>query len=415
MDIQITRTNLEVLRALAYILDIEESEKLYHSWRVAVMAKALGQAKCEDSILGLYVAGLLHDIGTFDMSNRAVHYRRHFESKSSSEVRTHPQRSAAITCGLSDFIPVAKAVLDHHEWINGKGYPRGLKGDQISIESQILRVADKVAFLLDTEKDIDISDLDSLLRLKIGNEFSKDLYNSLIEVIKQEKMWEALLDAKKLEQLTDKIFIQLPVVDDESLDVDKRLISFFGRLLDAKHSYTQGHSLRVAYFSIMIALAMGLPEETIEKIESAAFLHDIGKIGIPKSILDKKGRLTIEEFEIIKKHASFSREIIERIPGLGRLSYVIGTDQEHWNGLGYPRQLKKKEIPIEARIISVADAFDAMTSTRSYHKAISVSEALEELKKSKETDFDPEVVEAAVGVLEGFKNPSIAACYVKSA
>jgi len=414
MDIKVTRTELEVLKALAYILDIEESEKLYHSWRVAVMAKALAQVKCEDSVLMLYVAGLLHDMGTFDLPNRMVHYRRHFEVSTAPEVRIHPQKSAAIACGLSGFIPVAKAVFDHHEWINGKGYPRGLKGEQISLESQILRIADKFAFLLDTEKDIELSDLKPLLGSKIGNEFSKDLYDNLVEIIKQEKLWESLLDTEKLEKLTDKIFTQLPVVDDESLEVDKRLISFFGRLLDAKHSYTQGHSLRVSYFSVIIALAFGLSSEVVERIESAAFLHDIGKIGIPKSILDKRGRLTIEEFEIVKKHASFSREIIERIPGLGRLSYVLGTDQEHWDGSGYPWNLKKKEIPIEARIILVADAFDAMTSTRSYHNAISVPEALDELKKSAGTDLDPEVVGVAVKVLEGFENPSISACYIKS-
>lgn len=415
MDINVTRTDLEVLKALAYILDIEESEKLCHSWRVAVMAKALAQVKCEDSALKLYIAGLLHDMGTFDISNRMVHYRRHFEVSTVPEVRTHPQKSAAIACGLSGFIPVARVILDHHEWINGKGYPRGLKGEQISLESQILRIADKFAFLLDTEKDIELMDLKSLLGSKIGNEFSKDLYDNLVEVIKQEKMWGALLEVEKLEKLTDKIFIQLPVADDESLDIDKRLIAFFGRLLDTKHSYTQGHSMRVSYFSVIIALAMGLSAELVERIETAAFLHDIGKIGIPKSILDKKGRLTIEEFEIVKKHATFSREIIERIPGLGRLSYVLGTDQEHWDGSGYPWNLKKKEIPIEARIILVADAFDAMTSIRSYHKAIPVPRALEELKKSAETDLDPEVVKTAVKVLEGFKNPSIAACYVESA
>ena len=415
MELKLTRTKLEALRSLSYILDVEESEKLCHCWRVAVMAKTLGEQKCEKSILELCIAGLLHDIGTCDLPNRLIHYKRHFENSSMAEIRVHPQRGAAIASSLPGFIEIAKIILDHHEWVNGRGYPRGLYGDQISLESQILRIADKFAFLIDAEKSLKISDIKRLVVSRIGNEFSKELYDCLIGLLEENNLWESLVEKEKLAEITEKMFLQLPVVDDEVLEIDKDILSFFGRVLDAKHSYTEGHSRRVSYFSTIIALAMGLKEERIKKIELAAFLHDIGKLGIPKSILDKKSRLTIEEFEIIKKHASFSRNIIEKIPGLDRLSHIVGSDQEHWDGSGYPQKLSAEQIPLEARIIFVADAFDAMTSTRSYHKAMSVAEAIEELKKGSSKDFDPEVAAVAIKMFEGFKNPSVLACYVDSA
>jgi HD-GYP domain-containing protein (c-di-GMP phosphodiesterase class II) len=224
-------------------------------------------------------------------------------------------------------------------------------------------------------------------------------------------LWESIVDEKELSELTEKSFAQIPVEEDEDIIANRNLLHFFGRVLDAKHSYTEGHSQRVSYFSVIIALALGLPDEKVRKIELAAFLHDIGKVGIPKSILDKRGPLTPEEFEIIRKHASLSYEIVKGISAFEKLAYIVGADQEHWDGSGYPEGLKKEEIPIESRIIFIADAFDAMTSNRSYRKAISVEDAINELKKSAGREFDPEIVNIACDIFEGFKNSSIIACY----
>jgi len=376
------------------------------------MAKYLAEEKCKESALSIYIAGLLHDAATFDLSNRLAHHKDHMENIEDANVRIHTQKGAAIVASLPGFIPIAKIILDHHEWISGEGYPRGLKQDEISLESQILRIADKIGFLIDTKEVTKIEGLQRALEDRIGREFSKDLYDCLVAQLKKNDIWKSVIDEKELARLTKKIFAQLPVEKDEGLTCNKNLLFFFGRILDAKHSYTEGHSRRVSYFSVLIVLALDLPDEKVETTELAAFLHDIGKVGIPKSILDKKGRLSREEFQITKKHASFSHKIVKRISTFENLANIVGSDQEHWDGSGYPEGLKMEEIPIEARIIFIADAFDAMTSNRSYHKAISVQDAVNELKKCSGKDFDPNIVNVACKLFEGFQNSAVLACYM---
>jgi HD-GYP domain-containing protein (c-di-GMP phosphodiesterase class II) len=411
MKFTLKNTGMDVLKALSYLIDVEEKAKLYHSWRTAYLAKCLAEEKCRPSALPVYIAGLLHDIGTFDLSNRLVHHKDHMENIDVADVKIHAQKGAAIVASLSGFIPIAKIIIDHHEWISGEGYPRGLKQDEISLESQILRIADKFALLADLKEAERIEDIQKVLKDRIGREFSRDLYDCLIDKLKDNNMWESIQNVERLEELTDKTFAQITTEKDDNLFVDRNILHFFGRVLDAKHAYTEGHSQRVSYFSMIIALALGLPDEQVRKIELAAFLHDIGKVGIPNSILDKPGALTTKEFEIIQRHASLSYEIVKGISVFERLAYIVGSDQEHWDGSGYPDGLAKGDIPLESRIIFIADAFDAMTSDRSYHEAVSVADAINELKRSAGTDFDPDIVHVACDIFEGFRNSSIIACY----
>lgn len=411
MKFTLKNTGMDALKALAYIIDVEEKAKLYHSWRTAYLAQSLAEEKCKKSVLPIYIAGLLHDIGTFDLSNRLTHHKDHMENIDVADVRIHAQKGAAIVASLSGFIPIAKIIIDHHEWISGEGYPRGLKKGDISMESQILRIADKFAFLIDLRQVSETADIRKVFKDRIGREFSRDLYDCLMDKIKSDNMWESVMDVDKLKELTDKTLAQISVEKDNELFIDRNVLHFFGRVMDAKHAYTEGHSQRVSYFSMIITLALGLSDELVRKIELAAFLHDIGKVGIPNSILDKKSSLTTKEFAIIQKHASLSYEIVKEIGAFKRLAYIVGSDQEHWDGSGYPDGLRRKEIPIEARIIFIADAFDAMTSDRSYHQAVSVSAAIKELKRSAGTDFDPDIVNVACDIFEGFKNSSLVACY----
>ena len=409
---QVKEIGLNVLKAISYLIDVEEGEKIFHSWRVAAMAKLLADEKCKENSLALYIAGLLHDVGTFDLSNRLAHHKDQMEDVDVAAVKVHPQKGAAIVASLPGFIPIAKYILDHHEYINGKGYPRGLRGNDISLGSQILRIADRFAFLMDIGMARDVNSVQKLLVWRIGEEFSKDLYDCLMDQLKKDGMWENIADNGKLQEFTKKLFSQMPTKEDEKSFIGYSLFSFFGRILDAKHSYTEGHSRRVSYFSTLIALALDLPDEEVEKIELAGYLHDIGKIGIPRSILDKKGKLTEQEFDVIKKHAALSYNMVSKIHIFERLSDIVGADQEHWDGSGYPKGLKMIEIPVGARIIFVADAFDALTSNRSYRRAVSVAEAVKELKRCAGTDFDPNVVDITASLLEGFDNSAMISTYV---
>ena len=160
--------------------------------------------------------------------------------------------------------------------------------------------------------------------------------------------------------------------------------------IDAKDRYTNGHSHRVAEYSLRIAKEAGKSEEECERVYFAALLHDVGKIGVPIEILSKKGKLTDEEFEQIKKHPVIGSQILSSIKQSPWLSIGARYHHERYDGKGYPEGLKGKEIPEIARIIAVADAYDAMTSNRSYRSAIPQHIVREELVKGTGTQFDPE-------------------------
>ena len=165
-----------------------------------------------------------------------------------------------------------------------------------------------------------------------------------------------------------------------------------GDALDLKDAETEGHSRRVTLFTIAIAQALGLPREQITIIARGAFLHDIGKMAIPDKILNKPGKLEPDEMLIMKEHAYHGYQIVKKIPFLAEVAEIVYAHQEWFNGEGYPRQLKGEEIPLGARIFSVADTFDAITSTRPYRPAQSPQAARAEIQKFSGRQFDPEIV-----------------------
>jgi HD-GYP domain-containing protein (c-di-GMP phosphodiesterase class II) len=175
-------------------------------------------------------------------------------------------------------------------------------------------------------------------------------------------------------------------------DLDAAYLQFvetMAQTLDARDPYTAGHSVRVASYSHGLALALGLSGEAAELIRTAAQLHDIGKIGIPDEILRKRGRLTAEEYGLIKLHPQIGRRILEKVARFEGLLSVVELHHENHDGTGYPYGLKGDHVPIEARIVHVADSFDAMTTTRSYRPALSMQEAIRELERHAGTQFDP--------------------------
>jgi cyclic di-GMP phosphodiesterase len=165
------------------------------------------------------------------------------------------------------------------------------------------------------------------------------------------------------------------------------------QLLDLKDSTTGEHSSRLAECAITTAKLLGLSDEETRQIEIAAVLHDLGKIGIPDEILKKPSRLTIEEQTIMRRHPEYGWVVVQNIPGCEQASLLILHHHEMWDGGGYPAGLKGKDIPLGARVVAVADAFDAMTTDRCYRKGMPFEKAVATLERFAGTQFDPEVVE----------------------
>lgn len=188
--------------------------------------------------------------------------------------------------------------------------------------------------------------------------------------------------------------------NNELQDMAIQTIATIANTIDAKDEYTRGHSKRVSEYSASIAREMGLDNEDVNKIRSIALLHDIGKIGVPDAVLNKPGKLTDDEYELMKQHTVIGAEILKDIGMLPGIDIGAKHHHERYDGKGYPDKLKGDEIPEIARIIAVADAFDAMTSNRVYRKHLDMDRVLDELKKCSGTQFDPKMSGALIKMLE---------------
>ena len=189
------------------------------------------------------------------------------------------------------------------------------------------------------------------------------------------------------------------VVRQETTGTSLNAIYALTSVVEARDRYTYGHSRKVDSYAVALAKAIELPNDEITKISAAASLHDVGKIGITDDILNKKGKLTEEDWKIIKAHSKLGASIVGSVPALVPCIPAVLYHHEHYDGSGYPEGLKGNEIPLEARILAIADAFSAMTSVRPYRGALSLEQAIAELKRNSGTQFDPKLVEAFINLV----------------
>ncbi|MBE5958609.1 MAG: HD-GYP domain-containing protein [Lachnospiraceae bacterium] len=187
---------------------------------------------------------------------------------------------------------------------------------------------------------------------------------------------------------------------DRDKELLRELIEAFAKVVDLKDSYTRGHSVRVAVYTKMLAEELGYDEEEVEKFYNIALLHDIGKVGIPDSVLNKPGKLTDEEFDLIKSHAARGYEVLKNISLMPEIAVGAQSHHERPDGRGYPNGLKGDEIPRVAQILAVADCFDAMYSDRPYRSRMNFDKAVSIIKDVSGTQLAPDVVDAFLRLVE---------------
>jgi HD-GYP domain-containing protein (c-di-GMP phosphodiesterase class II) len=201
------------------------------------------------------------------------------------------------------------------------------------------------------------------------------------------------IDSKLCSSLasTMSIFLQNAMLYEDMQSMFLGTLHALTSSIDAKDSYTHGHSERVALMSRRLAEAAGLDDLTCERIYVAGLVHDVGKIGVPESVLCKPGRLTFEEFELIKQHPEIGARILQDIRQMHDLIPGVLYHHERWDGNGYPHRLTARDIPLFGRVIGLADAFDAMSTNRTYRRALKHEDVMAEIERCAGSQFDPDL------------------------
>ena len=204
----------------------------------------------------------------------------------------------------------------------------------------------------------------------------------------------------ELVTLQNQLYSEVEQKTRENKDLFMQIVSSLAAVIDTKDEYTKGHSSRVADYSKMISKRLGFTDARQDEIYMLALLHDVGKIGIPDGILNKPGTLTPEEYELIKAHSAIGASILKNIENDPKFEQCAMYHHERYDGTGYPTGLKGTAIPEEARIIAVADAYDAMSSDRSYRPHLTQEAVKSELELGMGTQFDPKIAEIMISIVE---------------
>lgn len=268
-----------------------------------------------------------------------------------------------------------------------------IHGDQVVEEIRKFN-KDLYILLLTGHKDL-APPLDTIKRLDIQGYCEKsDKFDQLLLLI------ESGIKAVSQMQLIKKINDELKTTYDKLESAYMETIEILRFTVEAKDAYTRGHSDRVSAYSVLIGEALGLSEDDLKTLKIGGLFHDIGKIGIPDSILLKTDKLDDEEYSEIKNHPAIGAHILSNATIFKDIIPIVKHHHERFDGHGYPGKLKGEEIPYLARIATVADSFDAMTSKRSYRDSLPIYVVKEEIKKNSGTQFDPEIAEVFLKILD---------------
>jgi putative nucleotidyltransferase with HDIG domain len=404
-----TGTLTEIVAAMSLAMDLEEDVKLYHAWRVALLGQAMAEVMAPAVTGQVFLAGLMHDVGAIGLPDHVIHYPTLDEQKEIPQVVAHCFLGGKIVGGLPGFTRAKEFIEDHHEWWDGSGYPKGKRGPDISLGGQILRLADAVDLWLRGNKDMSRTELVAKAAKRINREYNIEVFQAFKQVVSQGIFFHRVTRENSLafymRQVESKLASELDRVD-FSLE---QVLTVFAQVIDTKHQYTKGHSERVAQYSKLLAQAVGLDQKQQQKAMWAGLLHDVGKLAVPRKVLDKPGKLERNEIDLIRLHPVLTMEILQMVAVFEDLVSIAGYHHERYDGSGYPDGLAGEEIPQLARVLAVADAFDAMTSGRSYQQTKSLSEAVAIIEKNSGSQFDPEVASVA-GILN---NPTLAKEIIK--
>jgi putative nucleotidyltransferase with HDIG domain len=281
-----------------------------------------------------------------------------------NQMRSDRGASIARRIGLSE--GTAEAIQNLNEHWNGLGQPNGLRKQQIPMLSRIMNLAQTVDVFYSIGGGAHTVAAEDIARSRKGQWFDPDVVNAFCSVASRGSFWADVEDAPRQAPELEPC-VSFLKHDEETLD---NICLAFADVIDAKSPFTYRHSTGVAGAAVAMARTLALDEDTVALIRRSALLHDIGKLGVPNTILDKPGPLTDAEWSIVYKHPYYSHEILRRVPCFSELSEIAASHHERLDGTGYFRGLTAAEMPLPARILAVADVYDALSAKRPYRDAL---------------------------------------------
>ena len=389
----------EVLAALSRVLDYRPSPEVPHHGRVAALASRTASRVPGADPRDTFYAGLIHDIGLLDEQPDYSHPANLAEQANRPLMRSHPLTGAQLVATVPGLYAVAEIILDHHEWTNGHGYPRGKVGSEISPAAQVLRFADTCDFILREQGSPELLPFLDAVRNRTAGQVSPPVADAGIDVLGKSGFYAQLLIDEDVGSIVQSRIRRLAGDDFATTEAEiTGLLELFALVTDAHPADKIGHSRRVANLTIVVAMALGMSPQDTVNVKWAALLHDLGTITVPKSLIDEPRQLTAEELTEVRRLTGRTQEFLAPMSGLEEVAAIAGSHSEAFDGSGYPQGLTGYEIPLGSRIIAVCDTYDALTSRRPYRAARDTSLAIDILVRGSGSIFDPDVVAVAVPV-----------------
>lgn len=407
----------ELAVAFAQALDLAEGRQPGHAARVCYIALNLAQGAGVpvDDLRTVFYAALLHDAGASGASEACRLYGlsedQLFASKPGQSpqqlaleiapsegtavveaLHDHPARGGVVARSLGLAVSVQQAIATHHERWDGRGYPRALKGEAIPGPGRIVAAADLIEMLIAAESSPLTArrNLVAELAEHAGSVIEPALVGLARKLARSDAFWLGLHAGALASELAE----SCPEDDEEHSP--RQLQTFakvFADLADGKGEHTASHGPQTADVADRIARALGFSTARRDLLRIAALVHDVGLLGVPARIMAKADILSLVEMETMRKHPSHSQLVIAAIPGLDEAAQWVGAHHERPDGKGYPELLEDKTIPIEARIIALADTYVALVSTRPYRQALSHEDACQVLVGGAGSQLDPKLVD----------------------
>jgi len=405
MDYNSSEATSELISLLSYVIDIEKNKKIYHSWRVAIISALIAEnSTTPKKLKEIFYAALMHDIGAAGFSFHIIHYLKRHDRISQNILLSHPIIGAQLAINIPQMSGVAKMILDHHEWINGQGYPRAKTAKDLSFGSQVLRIADAIDIGIQSGRFSTLKGLSNSMSLNCGKEYKLDFFEKAMKALNNNFNYDLIRLNKNIPETFKRIRKKVGIIPMHSgASAISKTMKMISQVIDMKHPYTLGHCLRVSRYAIKCGQKLNLTPRQLQMIEWAALIHDIGKLSVSRKILDKPRGLNRKEYLEIKKHAKVTHNIMDMVPSLQDVGKIASGHHERFDGTGYPLGLRGNQIPLETRILSICDAYDAITSNRPYHSAPLTNYAWKEIEKQAGTQFDPQIVKEILPLLKNMQ------------